>query len=94
MLDHIPGFLSISLDSRIAGLSYRSFLANFIHNHRLTPRSSMWTDGTGRMFVWADELAQALERKITLAEVQAADQKLQRKRDYMKRYRRNKTEKR
>jgi hypothetical protein len=89
MLDHIPGLLSISLASRISGLSYRSFLANFIHNHRLTPRSSMWTDGTGRMFVWADQLCEALDRRITLAEVQAADAKLQKKRDYMKRYRRS-----
>jgi hypothetical protein len=42
----------------------------------------MWTDGTGRMFVWADELAAALDRPITLAEVQAADAKLQKKRRY------------
>jgi hypothetical protein len=90
MLDGIPALISISLAARICGLSYRSFLANFITNHRLTPHSSMWTDGTGRMFVWADELAAALGRPITLAEVQAADQKLQRKRDYMKRYRRRK----
>jgi hypothetical protein len=92
MLDGIPALISISLAARIAGLSYRSFLTNFIHNHRLTPRSSMWTDGTGRMFVWADELAEALGRRITLSEVQTADAKLEKKRSYMRRYRRRNME--
>jgi hypothetical protein len=88
MLTGIPALLSSALAARIAGVSPTTFRKLYLDTRRLIPTSELFKDGVGRMFVWAQDLQRELGRHLTLEEVQAADAQLQRKRDYMKRYRR------
>jgi hypothetical protein len=89
MLNEIPRQLSVSLASKITGLSRKAFLKNFVDSGRCRYSLDEFFDD-GSCYIWSRELGEALGRPLTLEEVQEADRKLQAKRDYMYEYRRRK----
>src|SRR5438270_11864154 len=91
----VPVALSVSLASRLAGVSRATFRARFLEPGlcHLTTELDDILHGVGVGCVWAWELAQVLGRKFTVAGVQAADCALdaarQGQRTYRKRQGRN-----
>jgi hypothetical protein len=90
LIQALPRTLSLSLAGALCGLSGQAFKRLYIFTSRVSWQPDEYFDWDGQLFIKRRELEQALGRPISLQDVQAADQKLQRKRDYMKRYRRRK----
>ena len=88
MLDEIPRILTLSLAGKIAGLSRKAFLRHYVFSGQCSWAPNELFDWDGRLFIKTNQLSRALGRKITLEECQVADAKLEKKRDYMKAYRR------
>ena len=89
MLDRIPDLLSLSLASKLAGVSPFAFRRLYIRTHlvRYMPEE-FFHDGTGRSYIYRYELERALGHKVTLKECWAADRKLDARRRYQRAYRR------
>jgi len=87
MIDQMPRQISLVLAGKICGLSRKAFMRHFVCTNRvrMVPLE-LFHDG--RLYIWTRELGEALGHKITLEEVQSADQKLEAKRAYMVKYRR------
>jgi hypothetical protein len=90
LLTELPRTSSIALAGAFCGLSSKAFKRLYVFTNRVSWQPDEYFDWDGRLYIKRRELEQALARPISLQDVQAADQKLQRKRDYMKRYRRRK----
>ena len=85
MHDRIPDQFSLSLASKLAGLSPRAFKEAFINSNRV----DYGPDGlAGRYYVSRKSLERALGRRLTLAEVQDAFRALGPRRQYQRQYRR------
>ena len=89
MLDDFSNYLSFTLAAKLTGMSTRAFRRIYVDT-RLVPYhpDDLWHDGTGRSYIRRHELERALGRRFTLAEIQAADRKLEPRRLYQRRYRR------
>jgi hypothetical protein len=85
----VPLALSISLAARLAGLSRQTFRERYLQPGlcHLTTELDDILHGVGVGCVWTWELAQALGRKLTVEEVQAADIALDRDRKGQRNYR-------
>ena len=88
-MDAVPEYLSLSLAAKLVGASTRAFRRHFVETKRVgyLP-DDLWHDGTGRSYVRRGQLEQALDRRFTLAECQAAEGKLASRRAYQRAYRR------
>jgi hypothetical protein len=91
MLNDVPQFLSISLASKLVGLSAAAFKQHFLTTELVKIKPDTW--GSKRRYVWRCDLEQAIGRRFTLAEAQRADRQLQPRRAYQQTYRRRQNRK-
>jgi hypothetical protein len=89
VLRDLPEQLSLSLASKLAGLSNKAFKRLYVATKlvKYLP-DTLWHDGTGRGYIWRWELEKALGHRISEEECQAADRKLDGRRRYQRLYRR------
>jgi hypothetical protein len=81
----VPSLLSVSLASRLSGLSRAAFDRVYIQ----TGACALTQDECrGRQYIQTSQLAKALGRPITLRDYEAADASLATRRAYQRSYRR------
>jgi hypothetical protein len=87
MLDEIPEYLSISLAAKLCGTSTMTFKRTYIETGAVQLYYPYLDPaGSGRQYIIRAWLETAVGRKFSLADCQAADAKLEKRREYQRAY--------